>query len=189
MKKVLLLDNYDSFTYNLYDYVSSLGYVVDVQRNDISELGKMDHYSHIILSPGPGLPNEAGCMMQLIASQVEKIPILGVCLGMQALALHFGEALYNLESVRHGRQVTCTKIGKSTLLNHVPEKFIVGLYHSWAVKIKNESLKITSRSEEGVIMSVEDINRGCFGVQFHPESIMTPNGKQILQNFMQFSFE
>lgn len=188
MKKILLLDNYDSFTYNLYDYVSSLGYVVDVQRNDACSLREMDQYSHIILSPGPGLPKEAGCMMQLIASQVEKTPILGVCLGMQALALHFGETLYNLESVRHGRQMNCSKIGKSILLRHLPEKFKVGLYHSWAVKTKNEVLKITSRSEEDVIMSIEDPNLGCFGVQFHPESIMTPHGKQILQNFMQFSF-
>ncbi len=187
MSKVLLLDNYDSFTYNLYDYVSSLGYEVIVMRNDVLDLKKLNEFTHIILSPGPGLPNDSGCMKQLILEQVGKKPILGVCLGMQALALHFGDELYNLENVRHGRQLNCSKIDRSVLLQNVPKQFQVGLYHSWAVSIKNEYLKITSRSEEGVIMSIENEKLGCFGVQFHPESIMTPDGKVILRNFMRFS--
>jgi anthranilate synthase component II len=180
---VLLLDNFDSFTYNLYDYISELGYEVEVVRNDALDLPTLDKYSHIIISPGPGLPRDAGCAMQVIEQSVGRIPILGVCLGMQALGLHFGEHLYNLEQVRHGIQTTCKQMNSEVLFHGLPENFNVGLYHSWALEIKGNQLKPVAISAEGVIMAIESLENKCFGVQFHPESIMTPFGKQILRNF------
>ena len=182
---VLLLDNYDSFTYNLYDYIQSLGYAVDVVRNDALDLTSTDAYSHIVLSPGPGLPQASGCLMALIEQEIGKKPILGVCLGMQALALHLGDELYNLPQVRHGIAMGCEKRGESHLLRGLEQNFIVGLYHSWAVEGKSESFSITSISKDGVIMSIEAIDKKVYGVQFHPESVMTPEGKRILKNFLE----
>lgn len=181
---VLLLDNFDSFTYNLYDCLSSLGFDIDVVRNDVLDFDRLDLYSHIVLSPGPGLPLEAGCMMRLIATQVGKKPILGVCLGMQALALHFGDALYNLELVCHGMEHRCFKTQESMLLRSVADEFVVGLYHSWAITGKSDSFVVTSKSAQGVIMSIENVEQQFYGVQFHPESIMTPSGKTIINNFL-----
>ena len=185
---VLLLDNYDSFTYNLYDYISSLGFEVEVFRNDHLDFKGLEKYSHIILSPGPGLPREAGSMMQLIEKRIGSVPILGVCLGMQALAVHLGDVLYNLKSVKHGREQNCRKLKDSVLLKNLNTNFVVGLYHSWAIRGKSEFFEITSKSDDGVIMSIENKQLKCFGVQFHPESIMTPDGKQILGNFLTFPF-
>ena len=183
---VLLLDNFDSFTYNLYDYICDLGYEVKVVRNDEFDPNDFGKYSHIVLSPGPGLPKDAGCMMDLIDKALGKVPILGVCLGMQALGLHFGERLYNLEHVRHGIQMVCHQIQANVLFQNVPETFEVGLYHSWALDISGDALKITARSQEGIVMAVESVENKCFGVQFHPESIMTPWGKEILRSFFEF---
>jgi anthranilate synthase component II len=184
---VLLLDNFDSFTYNLYDYISELGYEVQVTRNDAFDMSKLELYSHIVISPGPGLPEDAGCTMQVIAEAKGRIPILGICLGMQAIGVHFGERLYNLEHVRHGIQMTCEQQAQGILFRQIPETFEVGLYHSWALDVSNESLKITALSVEGVVMAVESIQNKCFGVQFHPESIMTPSGKLMLRNFLKHS--
>lgn len=182
--RVLLIDNFDSFTYNLYDYISELGFIVDVHRNDAFDLTKLEHYSHIVISPGPGLPSDAGCTMQLIQEALGKIPILGVCLGMQALGVHFGERLYNLNQVRHGIQMRCEVLEPSVLFNELPHFFEVGLYHSWALNITGKELKIVALSEEGVVMAIESEAHKCYGVQFHPESIMTPHGKKILKNFL-----
>ena len=182
---VLLLDNFDSFTYNLYDYISDLGYDVEVVRNDQFNPNDFQKYSHIVLSPGPGLPQDAGCMMDLIDKALGKVPILGVCLGMQALGLRFGERLYNLEHVRHGIQMNCKQTHPNVLFKEVPETFEVGLYHSWALDISGDALKITARSQEGIVMAVESLENKCFGVQFHPESIMTPWGKLILKRFLE----
>ena len=181
---ILILDNYDSFTYNLYDYMASLGHSVDVVRNDALDFDTLEKYSHIVLSPGPGLPSDAGCLMPLIKSQIGKKPILGVCLGMQALALHLGDELYNLSQVRHGIAMTSRKLKPSLLLNGVNDEFKVGLYHSWAILGKSKNFDITSVSADHVIMSIENLALKCFGVQFHPESIMTPQGKLILENFL-----
>jgi len=183
---ILLLDNYDSFTYNLYDYMVHLGHDVEVIRNDALVLQDAEKYSHIVLSPGPGLPEEAGCMMDLIARQLGKKPILGICLGMQALALHLGDTLYNLEQVRHGREMTCRQLKPNVLLRDIDAVFTVGLYHSWAISGKSGHFDITSVSEDEVIMSMENVALRCFGVQFHPESIMTPQGKLMLSNFLDF---
>lgn len=182
---VLILDNFDSFTYNLYDYIADLGYEVEVYRNDVLDLNSLEKYSHIVLSPGPGLPQNAGCMMELIKSQLGKKPILGVCLGMQAIAVHFGDELYNLDTVRHGREMICNRVGSSVLLHEVPEKFTVGLYHSWAIAGKSSAYHKSSVSEENVVMSIENVDWKCYGVQFHPESIMTPDGKLMIRNFLQ----
>ncbi len=183
---VLLLDNFDSFTYNLYDYLSALGYSVEVIRNDALAVDSVKNCSHIVLSPGPGLPQDAGCMMSVIETYSGKIPILGVCLGMQGIAVYFGSQLYNLPQVRHGQAVTCSRLGESILLNGIDDEFQVGLYHSWAVAETPNHFNATSRSEEGVLMSIEHKNLGVFGVQFHPESIMTPDGKKMLKNFLEF---
>lgn len=180
---VLLLDNFDSFTYNLYDYICDLGYDVEVFRNDNFDVSQYKHYSHIVLSPGPGLPKDAGCMMALIEQALGNVPILGVCLGMQALCLHFGGKLYNLDQVRHGIQMKCEQMKPNVLFQGIPDTFEVGLYHSWAVEVGSE-LNITSQSADGVVMSVESVQHRCFGVQFHPESIMTPDGKNMLENFL-----
>jgi anthranilate synthase component II len=183
---ILLLDNYDSFTYNLYDYIRHLGYEVDVIRNDILNCDDTDKYSHIVLSPGPGLPQDAGCMMDLIGLQLGRKPIFGVCLGMQALAIHLGDTLYNLKEVRHGREMKCRQLMPSVLLQNIDIEFQVGLYHSWAITGKSEQFDITSISGDEVIMSMENKSLQCFGVQFHPESIMTPQGKVMLKNFLDF---
>jgi len=183
---ILLLDNYDSFTYNLYDYMTHLGFEVDVIRNDNLTCEDTDKYSHIVLSPGPGLPKDAGCMMDLIGLQLGKKPMLGVCLGMQALALHLGDTLYNLKEVRHGREMTCRQLMPSVLLRNIDTEFQVGLYHSWAISGNSKQFDVTSVSEDDVIMSIEKKAQQCFGVQFHPESIMTPQGKVMLKNFLEF---
>ena len=184
--RVLILDNYDSFTYNLYDYFSSLGIDVTVVRNDQIDLDTVINYSHIVLSPGPGLPKNAGFQPQLIDRYIGKIPILGVCLGMQALGEYMGAELYNLEMVRHGREMNCTKIGDSILLSTVNTFFQVGLYHSWAIRNLPETLTLTALSEEKVVMAFESLEQKLFGVQFHPESIMTPEGKKMIQSFIDF---
>lgn len=185
--RVLILDNYDSFTYNLYDYIAALGANVDVVRNDEIDLDSVDGYSHIVLSPGPGLPNSAGRQPQLIERYAGKLPILGVCLGMQALGQYFGAQLYNLEGVRHGRDMNCNIISDSVLLSTVKTPFKVGLYHSWALKNLPDSLRLTALSDENVVMAFECVDQKIFGVQFHPESVMTPDGKQIIQSFLNFN--
>lgn len=166
--------------------MASLNYEVEVIRNDRLRLDIMDKFSHIVLSPGPGLPPEAGLMMDLINEQLGKKPILGVCLGMQALALHLGDELFNLGCVQHGQAMQCKKSKPSVLLDKIEDEFTVGLYHSWAISGKSNRYAITSVSKENVIMSIENVNLKCFGVQFHPESIMTPHGKQMLMNFLEF---
>jgi len=184
--RVLILDNYDSFTYNLYDYVASFGVDVTVLRNDEVEIADVDKFTHIILSPGPGLPKDAGIMPELIRTFAQTKSILGVCLGMQGIAEYFGAELYNLETVRHGRQFMCNKVANSKLLNKLPEQFEVGLYHSWAVKNLPDELILTSLSEENVVMSFEHKNLYVFGVQFHPESVLTPLGKDIINAFLDY---
>lgn len=181
MKQVLLLDNYDSFTYNLKHYISSLGFEVKVYRNNVSEVNLTD-FSHVVLSPGPGLPKDAGIMMDLIEELDSKIPILGVCLGMQAIAEYLGGELYNQSIVKHGVSESIT-VSKSRLFMGVPNQFNVGLYHSWAVKGEGDYV-VTGKSSLGTVMSIENQERKLYGVQFHPESVMTEYGQEILGNFL-----
>lgn len=182
--KVLILDNYDSFTYNLYDYTASFGANVVVKRNDEIGLDAIESFSHIVLSPGPGLPKNAGIMPELIAKYVGSKKILGVCLGMQAIGEYFGANLYNLSQPKHGVEVICKKEKDSLLLRDVPDDFSVGLYHSWGVQNVVEPLEIFCKSIDDVIMGFQHKILPIYGVQFHPESILTPTGKKMLQNFL-----
>ena len=183
--KVLILDNYDSFTYNLFHYVEGLGADVVVKRNDEISTEEIAQFDKIILSPGPGLPNESVGMMQIINDWYDKKPMLGVCLGMQALAIYFGDSLFNQKKVYHGVQSKVSKISDSKLLTNISTDFQVALYHSWAIECLESSPFIkTSISENGVLMSFEHKDYPLYGVQFHPESILTPEGKLLLNNFL-----
>lgn len=150
-------------------------------RNNVT-VQDVFQYDKIVLSPGPGLPNEAGNMMGLIQKIDGKIPVLGVCLGMQAIAIHLGGELYNLNDVKHGVQESVT-VKSSSLFKRVPERIDVGLYHSWAVR-ENVAYEVTATSDSTVVMAIQNEERKLYGVQFHPESIMTPNGYRILENFV-----
>jgi anthranilate synthase component 2 len=183
--KVLLLDNFDSFTYNLFHYLEALDCDVTVARNNAISIEEIAFFDKIVLSPGPGLPSDAGKMSEIINFYASSKPILGVCLGMQALGEYFGAKLYNQSVVKHGVSEKCIHNFKSKLLHHVPAIFEVGLYHSWAVDISAKSeLKATAYSENGILMAFEHQTLPIYGVQFHPESLMTKDGKTILQNFI-----
>lgn len=181
MQQILLLDNFDSFTYNLEHYLVGLGSRVHVVRNNVAISNLLD-YDKIVLSPGPGLPNEAGCLMDVLEQADGKVPVLGVCLGMQAIGIHLGGGIYNQEIVKHGVQeeIECKD---SVLFSGMPNRMEVGLYHSWAVK-EHTNYEVTARSESGILMGIENKDRKLYGVQFHPESVMTPNGMNILKNFL-----
>ncbi len=184
--KVLIVDNYDSFTFNLFHYVEGLGAHVVVKRNDEISIDEIGEFDKIILSPGPGLPHESEGMMNIIKHWFDKKPFLGVCLGMQALAIHFGDSIYNQKQVLHGVQSLAKQIETSQLLVNVPLEFQVALYHSWAINLEeNSPFKPTSISDKEVLMSFEHKDLPIFGVQFHPESILTPEGKVILKNFLE----
>lgn len=186
MKKVLVIDNYDSFTYNLVHYLEDLDCDVTVKRNDQLSLEEVDAYEKIILSPGPGIPDEAGLLKPIIAKYASTKSILGVCLGQQAIGEVFGGSLSNLSEVYHG---VATKIEVSvedeSLFDGLPKSFDVGRYHSWIVTSPlPESLEATSFDENGQIMSLRHKEYDVRGVQYHPESVLTPHGKQILENWV-----
>lgn len=185
MKQVLLLDNYDSFTYNLKHYISNLGYDVITVRNDEFDLDISD-ISHVILSPGPGLPKDAGVMMKLLELVDSKIPVLGVCLGMQAIAQYLRGHLYNQSTVKHGVSEKINVTKDSILFDGLGKEIEVGLYHSWAVDDSGQ-YNITAVSNSNVIMAIEKPENKFYGVQFHPESVMTKEGKEILKNFLKLN--
>jgi anthranilate synthase component II len=185
--KILVLDNYDSFTYNLVQYIAEItGLTPDVFRNDQISLDDVDAYDFIVLSPGPGLPSEAGIMPELIKRYGHSKHIFGVCLGMQAIGEAFGGDLYNLPKVYHGVATPIQIIDSQELIfKNLPRQILVGRYHSWAV-VRNTlptDLMVTAEDSEGVIMALSHKRYHVCGVQFHPESIMTDYGKQILRNF------
>ncbi len=186
--KILVLDNYDSFTYNLVHYVEELtNNKVDVFRNDEISLKEVNNYDTIILSPGPGLPKDAGIMEDLIKQYASTKKILGVCLGMQAIGEVFGGKLLNLDNVFHGVATPITITDTSDILyKDLPKVFDVGRYHSWVIDKENfpNDLNITAKEENGQIMSVTHNNYRVYGVQYHPESILTENGKQLIANFL-----
>ncbi len=184
--KILLVDNFDSFSFNLVHYLEKLDAEVVVETNVSVAPDRLSEYDKIVLSPGPGLPRESGKLMDVIAAAVElKIPILGVCLGMQAIALHFGDELYNQQVLKHGCAEKLTQNGENLLFQNLPKEFHVGLYHSWAVKLnENSPLIPTSFSESGVLMSVEHESLPVYGVQFHPESILSEYGLEVISNFL-----
>lgn len=185
--KILVFDNYDSFTYNLVHLIKELGYTdVEVHRNDKIALKDINRFDKIVLSPGPGIPAEAGLLLPLIRAYADKKSILGVCLGHQAIGEAFGASLLNLEDVHHGIQSDINVIAEHSLFEDLPEKLLVGRYHSWVID-KNtlpESLIVTSTDDEGEIMSIKHKEYDVHGVQFHPESVLTPKGKKIVENFL-----
>lgn len=182
MKRILLVDNYDSFTYNLVHYLEALDCEVTVCYNDSIPTQVLELFDAVVLSPGPGLPEESGDLLLFIDRFLGQLPMLGVCLGMQALALQLGGEIYNQKMVKHGLQESIS-VEKSTLFSTREESFEVGLYHSWAVR-EDDNYEVTAKSLSGVIMAIENREKRCYGVQFHPESIMTPRGKEVLQNFL-----
>jgi anthranilate synthase component II len=188
MKKILILDNYDSFTYNLVQYIEEITQQsVAVFRNDEITLDAVDDYDTIILSPGPGLPSEAGIMPALIQRYAPTKNIFGVCLGQQAIGEAFGGTLHNLADVYHGVATPIlVKDTKEPIFKGLGKRFVAGRYHSWVVKQDDfpKILKITAVDENGQIMALRHRKYNVCGVQFHPESIMTPEGKRILENFL-----
>ena len=185
--KILVLDNYDSFTYNLVQMIEEIicG-KVDVFRNDQISLDDVDRYDKIILSPGPGIPEEAGILLDLIKKYAPTKSMLGVCLGQQAIAEAFGGSLINLSEIYHGVATESTKVSEHRIFQNLPDMLEVGRYHSWAVNPEDfpEELEITSIDKNGMIMSLKHKIYNVHAVQFHPESILTPDGKQILENFL-----
>lgn len=188
MKKILILDNYDSFTFNLVHYVEKIiDDEVDVFRNDNISLGEIQRYDNIILSPGPGLPNEAGILIPLIKKYAGTKKIFGVCLGLQAIGEVFGAKLKNLAEVHHGvaRDVNVTDTNEK-MFTGIPSTFKAGRYHSWVIDKDTlpSCLKITSLDNNNEIMSVAHLECNVKGVQFHPESILTEYGEKILENWL-----
>ncbi len=185
--RILLLDNYDSFTYNLFHYLEGLDVAVEVHRNDAITVEEAEKFTHFVLSPGPGLPEAAGRMPQLIAHYHRQKPMLGVCLGMQALALFFGARLYNPDRVMHGVASACTVTDTADpLFTGVPRTFQAGRYHSWAVDTATlpDCLRLTATDEQQIAMAMRHTSLPIWGVQFHPESVMTPEGKKMLENWL-----
>jgi anthranilate synthase component 2 len=185
--KILVFDNYDSFTYNLVHLVEKITHgKVDVFRNDEIPLEKVKDYDKIILSPGPGIPEEAGMLLPLIKEYAASKSILGVCLGHQAIGEAFGGKLVNLSTVYHGVAMPCTFIKPSPLFKGLPETIDVGRYHSWVVGQEGfpEELEITAVDEHQYIMALQHKTLDVQGVQFHPESVLTPLGETIVRNWI-----
>lgn len=184
---ILVFDNYDSFTYNLVHAVKKLGFNnVEVHRNDQISLDEIARFDKIILSPGPGVPSESGILLDVIKAYATTKPILGVCLGEQAIAEAFGGTLINLPNVHHGVSSEVDIIEDDILFNGLDKKLEVGRYHSWAVQKESlpECLKITAVDEEGMIMAIAHREYDVRGVQFHPESVLTPKGEEMLKNWL-----
>ncbi|MCJ7465802.1 MAG: aminodeoxychorismate/anthranilate synthase component II [Maribacter sp.] len=182
---VLVIDNYDSFTYNLVHYIEDLGFEVVVKRNDQISLDEVAAYQNIVLSPGPGIPDEAGLLKEIITKYAPTKRIFGVCLGQQAIGEVFGGSLINLEKVYHGVATKIKIIGNDALFSGIPKEIEVGRYHSWVVNpMLPKVLKVTSTDENGQIMSLRHTQYDVCSVQFHPESVLTPYGKKILENWL-----
>ena len=184
--KIVIIDNYDSFTYNLAHLVKELGAEVTVFRNDQFELSQLEFFSKILLSPGPGIPSEAGLLLDVIKTYAGKKPILGVCLGHQAIGEVFGAKLENLSDVFHGVATEGTQFGNDEIFSGLPNRITMGRYHSWVVSKDGlpECLEVTAESDEGQIMALKHKTLNIRGIQFHPESVLTPDGKKIIQNWL-----
>mgnify|MGYP001361926053 FL=1 len=185
MKKIFVIDNYDSFTYNLVHYLEELGAKVTVKRNDQFELSEIKNYEYLLLSPGPGIPDEAGLLKAAIERYASSKKILGVCLGQQAIGEVFGAKLNNLNTVFHGVATPINISEKDLLFDGLPDSFEVGRYHSWVVKTPlPEDLVATSFDNNEQLMSLRHRSYSVRAVQFHPESILTMYGKKILENWI-----
>jgi len=185
---LLVLDNYDSFTYNLVHLLKEVGFSPDVFRNDKISLEEVNKYDRILLSPGPSLPKDAGIMPEVIQKYAAQKSILGVCLGHQAIGEAFGAQLLNLAEVQHGVATNAIITDShEKLFAKLPQTFKIGRYHSWVIdkaSLQNTELSITAEDEQGFVMAVRHKKYDVCGVQFHPESILTEHGKQIILNWL-----
>lgn len=183
---IFVIDNYDSFTYNLIHLLQQLPVTFVVKRNDAFSLDEVAAYSHVLISPGPGLPAGAGNTMKVIETYRTQKSILGVCLGMQALMQHAGAQITNMATVQHGAHDLISCEPRSQLFEGVPRQFRAGRYHSWAFLPANvpDEYRVTAQSEDGFVMAVEHVSQSLMGVQFHPESIMTEHGLEMLHNWV-----
>ena len=184
--KIVIIDNYDSFTYNLSHLIKEIGAEVTVIRNDQFTLNQLERFDKIVLSPGPGIPSEAGLLLDVIKTYKGRKPILGVCLGHQAIGEVFGGTLENLSDVFHGVATEGTQFSNDYIFDSLPKRITMGRYHSWVVSRENfpTCLEVTTVSDEGQIMALKHKNYDIHGIQFHPESVLTPEGKTILRNFI-----
>lgn len=184
--KIVIIDNYDSFTYNLSHLVKEQGAEVQVLRNDQFELRALEAYDKIILSPGPGIPSEAGLLCDVIRTYAGRKPILGVCLGHQAIGEVFGARLENLTQVFHGVATPCQIVADDPIFEGLERTITVGRYHSWVVATEElpACLEVTALSDEGQIMALRHRQYDVHGIQFHPESVLTPEGRTIIKNFI-----
>jgi anthranilate synthase component 2 len=185
--KTVIIDNYDSFTYNLSHLVKELGAEVTVVRNDQFELSALESFDKIILSPGPGIPSEAGLLLDVIRTYAGRKPVLGVCLGHQAIGEAFGAKLENLSDVFHGVATPCHIVADDPIFSGLDRDITIGRYHSWVVSREAlpQCLEITAESDEGQIMALRHRTMEVHGIQFHPESVLTPEGKTIIKNFIE----
>ena len=185
--KILVLDNYDSFTYNLFHYLEKVSDAeIEVHRNDKISLKEIERFDKILLSPGPGIPSEAGILIDVIKMYASTKSILGVCLGQQAIAEAFGGSLSNLKEVFHGVATPIEIVGDDILFENIPKKLNVGRYHSWTVN-KNDlptELEITAVDESGSIMALRHKTYDVRAVQFHPESVLTEHGLKMIENWV-----
>jgi len=182
---VLVIDNYDSFTYNLVHYLEDLDCEVSVKRNDRLTIEEVDAFDKIVLSPGPGIPDEAGLLKEIIAKYAPTKNIFGVCLGQQAIGEVFGGSIINLDEVYHGIATKINIVKDDVLFEGLPKEIKVGRYHSWVVDPNlPEVLEATSFDENGQVMSLRHKEYDVCAVQFHPESVLTPDGKKILENWL-----
>lgn len=183
---ICIIDNYDSFTYNLSHAVKALGATVTVLRNDKFNLEDLEGYDKLILSPGPGIPSEAGLLQDVIRHYAGEKPMLGVCLGEQAIGEVFGGTLVNLTDVYHGVQTPVDIVAHDYIFDGLEKEIKVGRYHSWVVSREGfpDELEVTSVSKEGFVMALRHRNFDIHGIQFHPESVLTPDGLRIIKNFL-----
>lgn len=184
--KCVIIDNYDSFTYNLAHLIKEVGGEVTIFHNDDFQLNELECFDKIILSPGPGIPSQAGQLMNVIRHYAGHKPILGVCLGHQAIAESFGAKLENLSDVFHGVSAEIIQPINSPLFGGLKRPIIVGRYHSWAVSKDDfpDCLEIIAETSDGIIMALRHRDYNLYGIQFHPESVLTPQGNRILHNWL-----
>ncbi len=189
MEPILVIDNYDSFVHNLVHYLEKAGARVEVRRNDRIDLDTVDRWDRVLLSPGPGLPKDAGIMPELIRRYGRTKDIFGVCLGHQAIAEAFGLRLRNLDRVIHGEPTEAHVLGSDPLFQGIPDPFEIGHYHSWVVDDEGvgTSFEVTVRDADGSVMGIRHREYALNGVQFHPESVLTPHGYRIIENWLKRS--
>lgn len=183
--QLVIIDNYDSFVYNIVRYINdATSQKATVMRNDKIDFALLEKADAIVLSPGPGIPEEAGDLMKVIEQFHAKKPILGICLGHQAIGEYFGARLIQNELPLHGKSTLINKVLDDKLFIGLPAKFEVGRYHSWSIENNSSVLEITSQTDESEVMAIRHQSLPIYGLQFHPESILTPNGRQIIQNWV-----